>query len=216
MIFFWTFRHSASYLFFCLLGEGFVKSGHRVLISSREPHNSKHVSWKEEVGESVGITSFHEAARLGEIIIIALPWSCLKDVLETIDPAYLRNKTIIDVSNAVHFDNGPRLLLQDTSAGVIVQKLLPESNVVKTLNTISDKIMIHPNFKEGSPIMFMCGNDNSSKDQVRALLKDIGWTTVVDLGDIRQSLLQESIMLACVISEINLQSPGSAFALLRH
>lgn len=60
--------------------------------------------------------------------------------------------------------------------------------------------------------MFMCGNNNSSKDQVRALLKDIGWTTVVDLGDIRQSLLQESIMLACVISEIQLHSPGSAFA----
>ncbi|WP_443146997.1 hypothetical protein [Paenibacillus sp. HWE-109] len=64
--------------------------------------------------------------------------------------------------------------------------------------------------------MFMCGNNPSSKDQVRALLKDIGWTTVVDLGDILQSLLQESIMLACVISELQLQSPGSAFALLRH
>ncbi|WP_028612607.1 NADPH-dependent F420 reductase [Paenibacillus harenae] len=199
-----------------ILGEGFVNSGHLVLISSREPHNSKHVSWKQVVGQSGDITSFEEAAQFGEIIIIALPWSCLKDVLETIDPVYLKNKTVIDVSNAVHFDNGPRLLLQDTSAGVIVQKLLPESHVVKTLNTISDKIMTHPNFIEGSPIMFMCGNDNPSKDQVRALLKDIGWTTVIDLGDIRQSLLQESIMLACVISENQLQSSGSAFALLRH
>ncbi|MEV5024558.1 NADPH-dependent F420 reductase [Paenibacillus sp. LPE1-1-1.1] len=199
-----------------ILGEGFVKSGHRVLISSRDPHNSKHVSWKQEVGESGDITLLDEAARFGEIIIVALPWSCLKDVLATIDPVYLKNKTVIDVSNSIHFENGPRLLLHDTSAGVIVQKLLPESHVVKTLNTISDKIMIHPYFKEGSPIMFMCGNNNSSKYQVRALLKDIGWTTVVDLGDIRQSLLQESIMLACVISEIQLHSPGSAFALLRH
>ncbi|NQX58003.1 NADPH-dependent F420 reductase [Paenibacillus qinlingensis] len=199
-----------------ILGEGFVKSGHRVVISSREPHNLKHVSWKQEVGESGDITSFEEAARFGEIIIVALPWSCLKDVLTSINPVYLTNKTVIDVSNAIHFDNGPRLLLPDTSAGVTVQKLLPESHVVKTLNTISDKIMIHPNFKEGSPIMFMCGNDNSSKDQVRALLNDIGWTTLVDLGDIRQSILQESIMIACVISEIQLQSPGSAFALLKH
>ncbi|WP_443146998.1 NAD(P)-binding domain-containing protein [Paenibacillus sp. HWE-109] len=38
-----------------ILGEGFVQSGHRVLISSREPHNSKHISWKQEVGESGGI-----------------------------------------------------------------------------------------------------------------------------------------------------------------
>ncbi|WP_423227548.1 NADPH-dependent F420 reductase [Paenibacillus filicis] len=199
-----------------VLGVGFVQSGHRVRISSREPHNSKHDSWRQGVGESGDVTSFDEAARYGEIIILALPWSCVKDILETIDPIYLQNKTVIDVSNAVHMDNGPRLLLHDTSAGVIVQTLLPESHVVKTLHTVSDKIMIHPKFKEGTPVMFMCGNNHSSKDQVRALLKDIGWTEVVDLGDIRQSLLQESIMLACLISELQLQSPGSAFALLRH
>lgn len=198
-----------------ILGAGLVKSGHRVLLSSREPHNSKHVPWKQEVGESGDVTTFEAASRFGEIIIVALPWSCLKDVIETITPDYLRNKTVIDVSNAVHADNGPRLLLQDTSAGVTVQKLLPESHVVKTLNTISDKIMIHPKFSEGLPIMFMCGDHKPSKEKVRALLKDIGWTTVVDLGDIRQSLLQESIMLACLISEIQLQAPGSAFALLR-
>ncbi|AKG37327.1 NADPH-dependent F420 reductase [Paenibacillus durus] len=199
-----------------ILGKGLVLAGHHVLISSREPHDPKHFFWKQEVDKSGDVTSFDEAAQFGEIIIAALPWFCLKDVVETIDPGYLKNKTVIDVSNAVHFDNGPRLLLVDTSAGEIVQKLLPESQVVKTLNTISDKIMIHPKFKEGSPIMFISGNNNCSKDQVSALLKDLGWSTIVDLGDIRQSRLQESIMLACVISEIQLQSPGSAFALLRH
>lgn len=64
--------------------------------------------------------------------------------------------------------------------------------------------------------MFVSGNHAPSKDQVRVLLNDLGWSTVVDLGDIRQSLLQESIMLACVISEFQLQYPGSSFALLRH
>lgn len=62
--------------------------------------------------------------------------------------------------------------------------------------------------------MFMSGNNLESKEQVRTLLKDLGWSTVIDLGDISRSRLQESIMLACVISEIQLQSPGAAFALL--
>jgi predicted dinucleotide-binding enzyme len=198
------------------LGKGLAMAGHRVLISSRDPHDPKHSSWKQETGESGGVTSFDAAARFGEIIIIALPWSCLKDVVETVDPVYLKNKTVIDVNNAIYFDNGPRLLLVDTSAGEIVQKLLPESHVVKTLNTVSDKIMSQPIFKEGIPIMFLSGNNISSKNQVSALLKDLGWFTIVDLGDIRQSRLQESIMLACVISEIQLQSPGSAFSLLTH
>ncbi|WP_019914612.1 NAD(P)-binding domain-containing protein [Paenibacillus sp. HW567] len=198
------------------LGKGLAMTGHRVLISSRDPHDPKHSSWKQEAGESAGISSFNDAARFGEIIIIALPWSCLKDVVETIDPVYLKNKTVIDVNNAVHFDNGPRLLLVDTSAGEIVQKLLPECHVVKTLNTVSDKIMSRPTFKEGTPIMFISGNNIPSKSQVSALLTDLGWLRIVDLGDNRQSRLQESIMLACVISEIQLQSPGSAFTLLTH
>ncbi|GGD96570.1 NADPH-dependent F420 reductase [Paenibacillus nasutitermitis] len=198
-----------------VMGKGLATAGYEVRISSREPHSPKHFPWKQEVGVSGDITSFNEAAQFGEIIIIALPWSCLKDVLETIDSVSLKNKTVIDVSNAVHFVNGPRLLLEDTSAGAIVQELLPESLVVKTLNTISDKVMIHPYFKDGTPIMFMSGNDNPSKDRVRTLLKDLGWSMIVDLGDIGQSRLQESIMLACVISEIQLQAPDSAFGFLR-
>ncbi|GAA3400239.1 NADPH-dependent F420 reductase [Paenibacillus hodogayensis] len=198
-----------------MLGKGLALAGYQVRISSREPHNPKHVPWKQEVGESGDITSYDEAAQFGEMMILALPWSCLKDVLETIDPVKLKNKTVIDVSNALYVDKGPRLLLEDTSAGAIVQELLPESHVVKTLNTVSEKVMIHPSFKEGSPIMFMSGNDNPSKDQVRTLLIDLGWSMIVDLGDIGQSRLQESIMLACVISEIQLQAPHSAFALLR-
>jgi hypothetical protein len=196
------------------IGKGLTEAGHRVLLGSRNPLDAKHFSWKQEAGESGDIASFDEAARFGEIVMIALPWSCLQDVVKTIDPAYFANKTVIDVSNAVYFDNGPRLLLSDTSAGEVVQQLLSESHVVKTLNTVSDRIMAGPAFKQGTPVMFVSGNNRSAKDQVRALLQDLGWSVIVDLGDIRQSRLQESIMLACVISEMQLQSPGSAFALL--
>lgn len=198
------------------LGKGLISAGYDVCISSRISDDPKHLIWKQEVGTSGDITSFQEAALFGELIILALPWYCLKDVIETINPVYFKNKTVIDVSNAVYFDDGPRLQLVDTSAGEVIQQLLPESHVVKTLNTVSDKIMIHPHFKEGSPIMFISGNNPSSKDRVNTLLKDLGWSTIVDLGDIRQSRLQESMMLACVISETQLQSPGSAFALLRN
>lgn len=196
------------------LAKGLAVSGHRVVVSSREPDHPKHASWKKETGSSVGMVTFDEAARFGETMILALPWNGLKDVLESIDPTCLKNKTVIDVSNAVSFDGGPRLLHNETSAGEIIQQLLPDSSIVKTLNIVSDQIMVHPHFSEGSPVMFMSGNNLESKEQVRTLLKDLGWSTVIDLGDISRSRLQESIMLACVISEMQLQSPGLAFALL--
>ncbi|RED28637.1 NADPH-dependent F420 reductase [Paenibacillus sp. VMFN-D1] len=196
------------------LAKGLAVSGHRVVVSSREPDHPKHASWKKDIGSSVGMVTFDEAVRFGETVILALPWEGLKYVLESIDPANIKNKTVIDVSNAVSFDGGPRLLHNETSAGEIVQQLLPDSFVVKTLNIVSDQIMVHPHFSGGSPVMFMSGNNLESKEQVRTLLKDLGWSTVIDLGDISRSRLQESIMLACVISEMQLQSPGSAFALL--
>lgn len=196
------------------LGKGLAMSGHSVRVSSREPDHPKHASWKQEGGDPVEMASFHEAARFGETIILALPWDGLKDVLESIDPADLKNKIVIDVSNAVTFNRGPRLLHNESSAGEIVQQLLPDSYVVKTLNIVSDQIMNHPHFSAGSPVMFMSGNNLQAKVTVRTLLQDLGWSTIVDLGDISRSRLQESIMLACVISEMQLQSPGAAFALL--
>lgn len=198
-----------------VLGTGLVMAGHRVVMSSRDPQNAKYRSWKQEVGVNGDMASFDEAARFGEIVILALPWSCSKDVLDTIDPIRLRNKTVIDVSNAVQFDNGPRLQYDHTSAGEFVQSWLPESHVVKTLNTVSDKRMVQPDFMEGIPAMFISGNAVHAKRQVITILEDLGWSDIIDLGDIRQSRLQEAVMLACVISEIRLQSPGAAFALLK-
>jgi predicted dinucleotide-binding enzyme len=198
-----------------VLGKGLARAGHRVLMSSRDPHNAKYRSWKQEVGGNGDMDSFDEAAHFGETVILALPWSCLKDVLDKIDPVRLRNKTVIDVSNAVQFDNGPRLQYDHTSAGELVQSWLPESHVVKALNTVSDKRMVHPNYKEGTPAMFISGNADHAKQQVKTILEDLGWLDIIDLGDIRQSRLQEAVMLACVISEIRLQSTGAAFALLK-
>ncbi|PQP87021.1 NADPH-dependent F420 reductase [Paenibacillus sp. AR247] len=74
------------------LAKGLAVSGHRVVVSSREPDHPKHASWKKETGSSVGMVTFDEAARFGETMILALPWNGLKDVLESIDPACLKIK----------------------------------------------------------------------------------------------------------------------------
>lgn len=58
--------------------------------------------------------------------------------------------------------------------------------------------------------MFISGNDKHSKIVVKALLEDLGWIENFDLGDFRKSRLQEVIMLANVISEIQPQSPRAA------
>ncbi|WP_176220603.1 NADPH-dependent F420 reductase [Cohnella massiliensis] len=197
------------------IGEGLIRAGHEVRIGSRDPEHAKHREWKREAGGKGDVVSLNEAARFGDPVFAALPWDGLKEALERLEPGVLKNKTVVDVTNAVRFEDGPRLMYGDTSAGELVQRWLPDSSVVKTLNTVSDSRMVHPSFRDGMPAMFVSGNDARAKNQVKSLLEDLGWRDMIDLGDIRQSRLQEALMLACVISEIRLGSPGMAFALLR-
>ncbi|MEK3684407.1 NADPH-dependent F420 reductase [Paenibacillus sp. FSL R10-2736] len=197
------------------LGRGLIQAGHVCFISSREPEHSRHLEWMEETGAKGHVGTFNQAAQYGELVILALPWAGMKDVLDTLDPEHLNNKTVIDISNAVHFDRGPKLIHNDTSAGESVQSWLPASRVVKTLNTVNAARMVHPQFTEGVPVMFVSGNDTGAKAQTVKLLHELGWSQVIDLGDIWHSRLQESIMLACVISESRLDASGAAFSLLK-
>jgi hypothetical protein len=58
----------------------------------------------------------------------------------------------------------PRLALGRTdSAGETVQRMLPNSKVVKAFNIVGNPHMIHPDFPGGPPTMFICGNDSEAK-----------------------------------------------------
>jgi hypothetical protein len=56
---------------------------------------------------------------------------------------------------------------------------------VKSLNTISAPVMVDPKaVKGGDHTIFMAGNDKDAKSKVAELLKSLGWTDILDLGDI--------------------------------
>src|SRR5262249_23313427 len=42
--------------------------------------------------------------------------------------------------------------------------------------------------------VFVCGNDAGAKETVKALLRDFGWETIIDLGDITAARATEQLM----------------------
>ncbi|NML19453.1 NAD(P)-binding domain-containing protein [Pseudoflavitalea sp. G-6-1-2] len=198
-----------------VLAKGWIDVGHSVKISSRDPHSESLFVWKEQMGSECHTGSFEEAAAFGDVIILAVNWSGIEAVLQKIGQTALHNKVVIDLSNAVEFSETPQLALKGISAGELIQQWLPESRVVKTLNMVGSSSMVHPHYDEGIPAMFLCGNDEEAKQIVEGLLQQIGWKTILDIGDITRSGLLESLMLTCLISEIKQQCFGAAFALLR-
>ena len=76
-----------------------------------------------------------------------------------------------------------------------IQAALPDTNVVKALNTINANVMVNPGRVPGETDVFVCGNDAGAKAQVIRILKqDFGWTTVIDLGDLTAARGTESYL----------------------
>jgi len=79
-----------------------------------------------------------DAAKWGEVIILAVPHNNANDAIEEIKP-YADGKTIIDVINAVG-SNGELGISCTTSSAEETQKKLPKAHVVKLLTLCSQEI----------------------------------------------------------------------------
>lgn len=178
------------------VGAGLVAKGHEVMISSRDLHSERVQQWVREVGPHGYAGSFQEAARFGEVIVLAInPWTAIEPLLLSLDVQDLVGKAVIDPSNNIEFATPPKLAFTDNSMGELIQRWLPRAHVVKTLNIVPSSSMVNPNLSELPPIQWVSGDDQTAKEQVTALLHDLGWLEVFDLGDIKLSRLQEAIGL---------------------
>jgi predicted dinucleotide-binding enzyme len=139
----------------------------------------------------VSLVTQVEAAAHGEVAFNALSGAGTLEALASAGRA-LANKVLVDVSNPLDFSKGmpPSLAVANTdSLGEQIQRALPSTRVVKTLNTVNAFLMVDPKLLAGGDhTMFVCGNDAAAKAEVTRLLVDgFGWRDVIDLGDITHS-----------------------------
>lgn len=137
----------------------------------------------------VKLGTFADAATHAEVAFNATAGAASLSALEMASPANFAGKVLVDVANALDFSRGmpPSLSIVNTdSLGEQVQRALPDTRVVKALNTVNANVMVDPaSVAGGAHDMFLCGNDDDAKARVSQLLTDwFGWESVVDLGDI--------------------------------
>jgi predicted dinucleotide-binding enzyme len=134
----------------------------------------------------VRLVTFAEAAGHGELAFNALSGAGAIDGLRALAGA-LADKILVDISNPLDFSKGmpPSLSVANTdSLGEQIQRALPDTRVVKTLNTVAAFLMIEPrSLHGGDHSMLLCGNDAAAKAVVTNLLTEgFGWQDVIDLG----------------------------------
>lgn len=170
-----------------------VQKGHQVCIGSRNAHNEKGAAWVKKNSKNGSQGDFGAAAAFGELVFLCLNGEHTLEAIRSIDSVHLQQKILIDLTNPLDFSQGmpPRILEgmgNSNSLGEEVQKTLPNTYVVKTLNTITAKLMVEPKLVNGGDhTLFICGNHTDAKNKVKHFLVDtFGWkpAQVLDLGGI--------------------------------
>ncbi|RZS91610.1 hypothetical protein EV189_0857 [Motilibacter rhizosphaerae] len=156
-------------------------AGHHVLSAGREP----------------GAAS--AAAGAASIVINATPGAGALDLLTGLRDE-LRGTLLVDVSNATV--DGPDglpgdLVYPGSSLAEHLHDALPETQVVKTLNTMLFPVMAAPALLAQPPTAFLSGDDDEAKGVVRDLLVDLTWRPewILDLGGIRTARATEAAIL---------------------
>jgi len=171
------------------LGTKLVELGYDVKMGSRTASNDKAAEWvKSTKSPRASQGTFADAAAFGEIVINCTSGNVAVEALKMAGAQNLRGKVLIDVSNAVDFSRGmpPTLTVANTdSVGEQIQRTFPDAKVVKSLNTVGVELMANPQqLANGEHDIFVAGNDDGAREQVKKILKDFGWKNIIDLGDI--------------------------------
>lgn len=200
------------------LGNGLVKLGHQVKLGSREPKSEKLRSWTAGAGSGASSGTFAEAARFGELVILATLWSGTENALALAGRENFSGKVLIDATNPLIFNTQgrpPDLALGHTdSGGEQVQRWMPSARVVKCFNIVGHALMVNPSFPGSPPDMLICGNDPKAKETVSGLIKGLGWP-VIDLGGIELSRILEPLCILWVSYGMRTGTWNHVFKILR-
>jgi predicted dinucleotide-binding enzyme len=182
------------------LANGFLKKGHEVMRGSREP--GKLAAWKDQAGAKAQAGTFEQAARFGEVVVLAVKGIVAVELAGSLGAA-LAGKAVIDTCNPIadappvngvlRFFTGP-----DDSLLERLQARVPAAHLVKAFSCVGSGQMVEPKLPGGPPTMFICGNDDGARKQVRGLVEQLGWA-VEDMGGAEAARAIEPLcMLWCI------------------
>lgn len=209
------------------VSEKLAELGHEVQIGTRDPAATRArtsadgfsiVEWLS-AHPNLTLGTFAETAAHGELLVNATVGSGAIPALEQAGSTALAGKVLMDISNPLDFSQGmpPSLSICNTdSLGETIQRAFPALRVVKTLNTVTAKLMVDPRaLSAGAHTIFVSGNDGEAKATVAALLRTFGWEDIVDLGDITTARGTEMMLPVWVRLWSVTKTPMFSFKLVR-
>jgi predicted dinucleotide-binding enzyme len=164
------------------VGSLWARAGHRVLFSSRDPRRLEGLAARAGNGARAG--TVEEAARSGEVVLLAVPWWEIDGALKAAGEGSLDDKVVIDATNPYSPGWFPASLPYGTTSLQINSQRMPRARVVKAFNTLTAGFQAETAGQTGPDrvVMFYAGDDAGAKEVVAGLIEDAGFEPV-DVGD---------------------------------
>jgi 8-hydroxy-5-deazaflavin:NADPH oxidoreductase len=158
------------------IGTIWANQGHEICFGTRDRHSDKIQTLLSNISGKAKADTLENAAKFGDVILIAIHWYVLPEILPTISHL-LADKIVIDATNRM-FPPPPESA--DTAAEEIA-RLCPGSKVVKAFNSLGANNLKNLDFNGQKPSTFIAGDDPEAKKVVTELAEQIGFD-VVDVG----------------------------------
>ncbi|MCM3512206.1 NADPH-dependent F420 reductase [Carnobacterium inhibens] len=139
------------------------------------------------------IGSGESSDQLGDIVVLAVPYSALSSIVEE-NSEKLAGKVVIDITNPLDFATFDSLVVpSDSSAAAEVQKALPNSKVLKAFNTTFAGTLTSKTIGDSHPTtVLVAGDDTDAKNQVFDALGGSGLATL-DAGSLKRARELEAL-----------------------
>jgi predicted dinucleotide-binding enzyme len=166
------------------LGTAWHNRGHDVTFGVRNPDDPKYAS--------LGAVRVNEAAASdAEVVVLCTPWQGTHEAVQSCGD--LRGKILIDATNPLSPDFSTLEVGLTTSGAEQVADWAAGARVCKAMNQIGAPMMDDPQLA-GTPVMFVCGDDDAAKSVTAGLVGELGFEAV-DAGDLTLARLLEPYAL---------------------
>ena len=172
----------------------FAIIGEQVFLGSRDPQRGiaaaadvRALLPRNSPAATVTGGANQQAARMGDIVFIAVPYSAQKDTLTDLEP-HLRGKVVVNVVAPLAFIKGSAQALPVAagSAAEEARDLLPESSVVGAFHNLSAVDLLMPLQSLDCDVV-VCSDDPDARARVMELAQCIKGVRAVNGGALANS-----------------------------
>lgn len=181
----------------------FARAGHEVAISNSRGGVGLE-SLVAELGDNARATGTEEAARFGDVVLVAIPFG----KYETLPSEAFEGKVVVDANNYYPSRDGafPALDSDETTSSELVASHLKGARLVKGFNTIWFEHLARQGDAslpvEERRAIFIAGDDEEAKQIVSHLVEGIGFAAV-DTGALARGGRRQQVGTAVYNKELN-------------